>query len=160
MELRSPSLLLKKKILILRYRFDPTTVYDNINSIYILNQSVAYLISSSSVTLWGYWTCLQTLNFVYSRDCFNNQIKQNLWKKFNRFRIIDNTLLTQNLTWFTAVTLIPRFTALAGARFYVTVLTVNVLTGNRTVRSVISCFRTSCICRFIYFSIVKYLCYK
>lgn len=47
------------------------------------------------------------------------------------------------ITWVASLTLVSRFAALAGARLYVTVLTVHVWTGNGTFRPIISGIRTT-----------------
>lgn len=58
-------------------------------------------------------------------------------------KISIDVAVNNYFTKFTALTPEPGFTTLTGARLYVAVLTVNIWTGNRTVSSVKSSFRTT-----------------
>lgn len=68
--------------------------------------------------------------------------------------------ISKQFTCFTVMTFVPRFTALAGARIYVTVFTVDIWTGYWTISSIVFSWKTSFEkVMLLYFSL-EYVCFN
>lgn len=91
----------------------------------------------------------------YCLICF--MTSYNEWKKSNKSKCgffwlsinISNSKgaiifkISEQFTCFTVMTFVPRFTALAGARIYVTIFTVDIWTGYWTFSSIVFSWKTS-----------------
>lgn len=79
--------------------------------------------------------------------------------------IISNTKgaiifkISEQFTCFTVMTFVPRFTAMADARIYVTVLTVDIWTGHWTVSSIVFSWKTSFEKVLLLYYSLEYACF-
>lgn len=67
--------------------------------------------------------------------------------------------ISKQLTCFTVMTFVPRFTALAGARIYVTIFTVDIWTGYWTISSIVFSWKTSFEKVMLLYYSLEYACF-